>query len=204
MDGLPAAIMDAKGGWSTAFWYPHAPPTIQQQNKNKKNGVHVPGPGPGEGFVRNSFFSHAGGIKKMGPKFTRAVRPSASGRASNLPSLPAPVAAPYHVAPASSDHPESLRWSSTGAPGRRRQARAATKATKRHSRTISVAIARKRGRQGKPSSDVLCAVVCVRYYYQKCCPPCRLFVACRSLGRWAGAHGSRQRLRNCLVLVHCP
>ena len=27
MKGLPAAIMDENGGWSTAYWYPHAPPT---------------------------------------------------------------------------------------------------------------------------------------------------------------------------------
>jgi hypothetical protein len=27
MEEQPAAIMDEKGGWSTAFWYPQAPPT---------------------------------------------------------------------------------------------------------------------------------------------------------------------------------
>jgi hypothetical protein len=27
MKGLPAAIKDENGGWSTAYWYPHAPPT---------------------------------------------------------------------------------------------------------------------------------------------------------------------------------
>jgi hypothetical protein len=43
-----------------------------------------------------------------------------------IPSLPAPVAAPYHVAVASDDQLESLRWNSTDAPGWRRDARTAT------------------------------------------------------------------------------
>jgi len=47
MDGLPAAIMDENGGWSTAFWYPHAPPT-------RKNGVDVPG--SREGIICYEFF----------------------------------------------------------------------------------------------------------------------------------------------------
>jgi hypothetical protein len=29
MEEQPAAIMDEKGGWSTAFWYPQAPPTTK-------------------------------------------------------------------------------------------------------------------------------------------------------------------------------
>lgn len=41
-----------------------------------------------------------------------------------IPSLPAPLAAPYHVAPPS-DQLESLRWNSIDAQGWRSEARAA-------------------------------------------------------------------------------
>lgn len=48
-----------------------------------------------------------------------------------LPSLPAPLEAPYHVAPPL-DQPESLRWSSTDAQGWRRKARAVNTAKGAH------------------------------------------------------------------------
>jgi hypothetical protein len=166
MDGLPAAIMDENGGWSTAFWYPHAPPA----RKNRRTHVY---PVPGRhllqilySFILFFVFVLRAGVRKNA--WFRENSRASSGRASDSPSLPAPVAAPYHVAPASSDHPESLRWSSTGAPGRRRQARAA-RATKRH-RTILVAIWQGKG-QGKPSRAECCAFV--QWYWcvlSKCAP----------------------------------
>jgi hypothetical protein len=174
--------MDENGGWSTAFWYPHAPPA----RKNRRTHVY---PVPGRhllqilySFILFFIFVLCAGVRENA-WFMENSRASSGGRASDSPSLPAPVAAPYHVAPASSDHPESLRWSSTGAPGRRRQATAA-RATKRH-RTILVAIWQgKRTRQAE-QSVLLCSGTGVCY---QSVPLCRLLIACRSLrGRWAGA-----------------
>jgi hypothetical protein len=94
MESLPAVIIDEKGGWPTAPWYPHAPP-IYQQATEKLTQVDE----RGLASVNHALCTSVYHIKAC--YIRNAMK-------TYVPSVPAPLAGPYQVAPAS-DQPAQGR-----------------------------------------------------------------------------------------------